>query len=101
MEVKKTNNMGFGVFATKNYCADEIIEDCNVIELDATDTNIIDKTKLYNYYFSWDKDGNGSAIALGNGSLYNHSYKPNAKYEKHIDKQIIIVSPPFCSKYEI
>lgn len=53
------------------------------------DRKIIDKTSLYNYYFSWGINLIEGAIALGYGSLYNHSYKPNAKYIKYLDKKII------------
>src|SRR3954466_229701 len=33
---------------------------------------------LSHYHFAWGK-GTG-ALALGYGSLYNHSYRPNARY---------------------
>lgn len=58
----------------------ETIEICPIIKLSEKDTQVIDTTHLYNYYFSWAE--NGSAICLGYGSLYNHSYTPNATYEK-------------------
>jgi SET domain-containing protein len=32
---------------------------------------------------------NGSAICLGNGSIYNHSIKPNSEYIKDFDNSII------------
>ncbi len=34
---------------------------------------------LSEYVFAWGKKT--VALALGYGSLYNHSYKPNARYE--------------------
>ena len=85
MEVRHSK-FGRGVFATRDYSNGEIIEVCPVIVLDEADTKIIDKTILYNYYFSWGADIDKAAIALGNGSLYNHSYHPNAKYIKKFDK---------------
>ena len=33
---------------------------------------------------------NGSAISLGYGSIYNHSYEPNAKYEKDFLNNMLI-----------
>jgi len=42
----------------------------------------LDATHLYNYYFGWGADNKAAAIALGFGSLYNHSYDPNAAYRK-------------------
>ena len=47
----------------------------------------MEKTSLANYYYNWgDK---GAAIALGYGSLYNHSYCPNAMYVKHYGELLI------------
>ncbi len=80
IKVKKSKLHGKGVFALENIPKGKTIELCNIILLDKKDTKIIDKTFLYNYYFAW--KNKGSAIALGNGSLYNHSYEPNAEYDK-------------------
>lgn len=87
MGVKDVKNIGLGVFATQDYQAGDIIENCHIIILSELDKNIIDKTYLYNYYYDW--DNNRAVIALGNGSLYNHSYTPNAKYIKLFDKNLI------------
>jgi SET domain-containing protein len=38
------------------------------------------QTRLAHYYFEWGDDCQQAAIALGYGSLYNHSYNPNARY---------------------
>jgi len=78
-----------GVFATEKISKGTIIETCNLILLSENDTKKIDDTALYDYYFSWSQ---GSAIALGNGSLYNHSYEPNAKYVKEfgVDRIVFI-----------
>jgi len=91
IEVKKSELHGNGVFAITNIQKDEIIESCPIIILNEKDTKEIDKTHLYNYYFSW--EDNISAISLGYGSIYNHSYEPNAKYEKDsLNKRIIFKS---------
>ncbi|MBU1445712.1 SET domain-containing protein-lysine N-methyltransferase [Patescibacteria group bacterium] len=88
IEFKKSKLHGNGVFAITNIQANEIIEICPIIILNENDTKQIDKTNLYNYYFSWTK--NGSAISLGYGSIYNHSYEPNAKYEKDFSNKRLI-----------
>ncbi len=50
---------------------------------------LIKKTKLYFYFFEY--TNSHFAIALGYGSLYNHSYKPNARYiYSYKNKQLII-----------
>ena len=43
------------------------------------------KTILYNYCFTWGDNYEHTAIALGYGSLYNHSYTPNAMFTNNID----------------
>ena len=37
----------------------------------AAERPLLDETNLYNYYFTWQDQA--AAIALGYGSLYNHS----------------------------
>ena len=49
----------------------------------------LDKTGLHAYYYAWGHDLKGAAIALGHGSLYNHSYQPNARYLKHLENGTI------------
>lgn len=87
--VRDAGNKGRGVFATRSYIKGDLIEECPVLVLDAQDRDIIDKTKLYNYYYAWGDDGELAAIALGYGSLYNHSYTPNARYERDEQKDVI------------
>lgn len=86
-KVGKTEKMGRGMFAMRDIKKDEVIEECEIITFSPDDRILIDKTCFYNYYFGW-CDGKG-AIALGNGSLYNHSYSPNTRYDKNFDKGII------------
>lgn len=82
---------GRGVFACRGFAEGEIIEQCHVIVIGAADRRIIDGTDLYNYYFDWRE--RSAALALGNGSLYNHSYEPNARYVKnHTDETIDFVA---------
>lgn len=96
--VNKSQIHGKGIFATEDIPRGKIIEICDVIRLSANDTKIIDKTSLYDYYFGW---GKCSAIALGNGSLYNHSYEPNAKYKKDFPKgKLLFVSIKHIKKGE-
>lgn len=80
---------GRGVFARRAFHPDELIETCPVIVLAPSETALIDATKLYNYYFGW--EGDRAAIALGFGSLYNHSRTPNAAYAKDYAAGVIRV----------
>jgi len=71
---------GRGVFTAATITEGTLIEVCPVIVLPGAEREFIDKTGLYDYYFIWGEDDEQCAIALGFGSLYNHSFKPNAEY---------------------
>lgn len=70
-------NAGKGVFAKQTIAQGELIESCPVIEVSLSDPANNDNGLLVNYFFYF---GKGLAVALGFGSLYNHSYQPNATY---------------------
>lgn len=71
---------GRGVFTAAPITEGSLIEICPVIVLSGEDRNHLDQTELYNYYFLWGEEEEGCAIVLGYGSLYNHSFHPNARY---------------------
>ncbi len=89
LEIKQTKHKGRGVFATRDFSAGDLIETCHLIECPEEDTGLIDRTFLYNYYFNWGPQRNQVAIALGYGSLYNHSPEPNAVYIKDFEKKLL------------
>lgn len=78
---------GRGIFAAKSIKKGETIEQCPVIVLPSKDYPIVKKTTLKNYYFMWGKTTCG--VCLGFGSIYNHSYLPNATYKKRISEKVI------------
>ncbi len=80
-------NAGRGVFAGQSMKKGEVIEKCPVLVLPRKDYPITKKTILRNYFFMWGKTT--AAICFGYGSLYNHSYKPNATYRKLIKEKVI------------
>ncbi len=71
LKVKKVRGLGLGVFANKNFKRGNLIEKCPVLLCPGL-------YLLRNHLFSWSKGRR--VIALGNGSLYNHSFSPNAVY---------------------
>jgi len=79
--VAESNVGGRGVFTAQSIQKGDLIEICPVIVLPEKDINFIEKTILHNYYFFWGANQKRGALALGFGSLYNHSYKPNACYK--------------------
>lgn len=75
------------VYAKRAFEVGEIIEICPVVVIPKNQIQFLDKTVLYDYYFIWNE--NDAAIALGYGSIYNHSTKPNARYETFYDNGLI------------
>ena len=80
IEAKQTKGKGRGVFARRLICDGEVIERVPVLVLPVGETKSNSgTTRMGDYCFEW---GRGTvAVALGYGSLYNHSYKPNARYD--------------------
>jgi SET domain-containing protein len=80
VEVKRIKGKGRGVFARRLIRKGELIEKVPMLVLPVEEFHDgLGKTSLANYCFNW-KEGT-VALALGYGSLYNHSYKPNARYD--------------------
>jgi SET domain-containing protein len=71
---------GRGVIAQRRFLAGELIEQPPVIVIPRQDMPLVRQTRLAQYYFEWGDNCQEGAIALGCGSLYNHSYDPNARY---------------------
>jgi len=79
IEVKWIGRKGRGVFARRRIAKDSIIERVPVVALPIEEVfGRSAGSVLSEYVFKW-RDGE-VAIALGYGSLYNHSYAPNARF---------------------
>jgi SET domain-containing protein len=81
VSVRTFPGKGRGVVAERVFQAGQTIELAPVIVVPAEEAPLIRDTRLAHYYFEWGEDCEQAAIALGYGSLYNHSYTPNARYE--------------------
>ncbi len=91
--IEDIEGKGRGVFTDKYIEAGTIIEIAPVLVFSLNDTQLIKQTSLYDYYFMWSETEDIAAIALGYGSIYNHSYSPNAKYETYYeDKKIHFIT---------
>ncbi len=77
---------GRGIFAIRNIKKGELIEIAPVLVIPKKEWKLMRKSILSNYVFWWKK---AKAIALGYGSLYNHSYTPNARYITNMENQSI------------
>lgn len=73
-----------GVFATRDIKKGELIHEAPVIPYPNEDHEFIEKTILADYVFQY--GANHTAVLLGYGSLFNHSYTPNAMYEINFDQ---------------
>jgi SET domain-containing protein len=79
IEMRWIQGKGRGVFARVDIKTGTIIEVAPVITVPAAEAYAWHSSfGLYDYVFSWDEGT--MAIALGYGSLYNHSFVPNAKF---------------------
>ncbi|HZZ98804.1 MAG TPA: SET domain-containing protein [Candidatus Saccharimonadia bacterium] len=88
----KIAGAGRGVFAGRDIKKGELIETCPMVVIDKKFVRHLDKTELQNYYFEWGDDFEHGAIALGFGSLYNHSFAPNAVFKQDFDGKVIRVT---------
>ena len=87
--VAKTPDRGRAVFTSKLIPAGTVIEIAPMIVFNEKDRLLLNDTFLYEYFFEWGKSGRKGALALGFGSLYNHSYAPNARYLPDFDLNIL------------
>lgn len=79
VEMRWTQSKGRGVFARVEIRKGSIIEVAPVITVPVTEAYAWNSNfGLFDYVFNWDEGV--MAIALGYGSLYNHSFLPNAKF---------------------
>ncbi|WP_046173996.1 SET domain-containing protein [Domibacillus indicus] len=72
-----------GVFATRDIKKGELLHEAPVIPYPNDQHIHIEKTLLADYAFEYGV--NHSAILLGYGMLFNHSYEPNAVYDIHFE----------------
>ena len=78
--VEESGDKGRGVFARKRFRPGELIERCPVIILNSAECERIEPTILGMYCFRWGAEAKEVAVVLGYGSIYNHSYRPNADF---------------------
>ena len=90
--VADTPKKGRGVFASRKFKKDDLIERAAVIVIPRKDWEIMEETVLSNYVFDWGENDEDAAMALGSVSLYNHSYTPNAELQELLDENSIEVT---------
>ncbi len=83
--IQKTKGKGRGVFCNQPVAKDDIFETCPVLVIPAADYETVKASRLVDYFFSFNKEENTLALAVGFGSLYNHAIYSNAAYS--LDRQ--------------
>ncbi len=87
-EVKEIK-YGRGIFATRNIEKGELIHEAPVIVSPKEEYKYLKKTILMEYVFWWGENLDECALALGYGSLFNHSYAPNALFKLNLQNKTI------------
>lgn len=89
----KILNAGKGVYAMRDIKKGELIEKCPVIEIPTHDLSNVDESFLVTYFYYSGKHKERVVIALGFGSIYNHTFTPNALYKiKHAENTIDFIA---------
>ena len=86
VEVKETGKTGRGVFAVEDIKKGEVIEVAPILVLQFEDFVDTRWNLLFEYYFWMDDE---VVLALGYGSMYNHSVSANAEYKIDIKSKAI------------
>ena len=87
--VSTAEGKGRGVFTDKRLHKGETIESAPVIEFPEEEWEHIGETVFGVYCFFWGENFKDGAMVLGNGSLFNHSYSPNAIYCRRLSDKVM------------
>lgn len=76
---------GRGVFADQGVIKKQVIEECELLLMDLHEVG----PTLEGYVYQYNKKL--VALALGNGSLYNHSNQPNSRFYFNYRKKLLYI----------
>jgi len=83
-------DFGIGVFAADVIASDTVLEECPFISVAKEDCD----NPVNDYIFGLEEDdgeaGNGYALVLGYGSLFNHGAPHNTEYWYDTDKNVFV-----------
>ncbi|HET7099001.1 MAG TPA: SET domain-containing protein [Patescibacteria group bacterium] len=87
VEVRNTTKKkGRGVYALRDFKKGELVESCPVLTFTPTDRKNLEKTPMSHYIYPW-RSTRGASLSLGYGSIYNHSFSPNADWKQNFKTQ--------------
>ncbi|MDQ2697107.1 MAG: SET domain-containing protein, partial [Pseudomonadota bacterium] len=82
-------NKGLGVFADEPIPAGAVVESCPVLVIDSAEADqFAESRSLSDYLWQWENDG--LALALGYGSVYNHTDAPNLEEERNYRQKAMV-----------
>ncbi len=87
--IKRIPKKGRGVFALKDFKKGDIVENAPVLIFTPKERKHLEKTLLNYYVYPW-RSTRGAALVLGFGSIYNHSYSPNADWKQNFKTRSMI-----------
>ena len=85
-----SSDIGRGVFSNRAFFKDEVVEVAPAILLSQNYNNL--PVEFKDRVFNWGyltKSSVGSSLVLGYGSVYNHSDRPNLRYEADDNRQVM------------
>lgn len=85
--VAQSENRGRGVFTSIDIEVGDFIEICPLLIFPPDQVQLIDQTMLHDYYWLWAEPKGAACLPLGYGSLYNHSFNPNAEVFVDLEKR--------------
>lgn len=87
--IKRFPKKGRGVFALKDFKVGEIIESAPVLTFSPKERKSLEKTLLNYYIYPW-RSTRGASLVLGYGSIYNHSFSPNADWKQNFKTESMV-----------
>ena len=90
IQVRKSQIHGWGVFAIEDINESEIIEECPILRLPVKRGEINYTLTDYTFTFPKSDDWVNHVIALGYGSLFNHSDTPNTIWNSDNEKETLV-----------
>jgi SET domain-containing protein len=88
-QIKVTEEMGRGLYATRFIPANTTIQLCELLVLSQNDTVVVNQTELKYYTFKYNETQD--CLVLGDGEILNHSDTPNIGYELISDNGRIVM----------
>ncbi len=87
--VARIPGKGRGLIAGRRFVKDQVVMRNPVLLIPRGDWELLQETVLMDYCFIWHDEPEDGAVALGLGSLLNHSYSPNVISQKRLRERVI------------